>query len=44
MKCGCFSGTIDEFATKVNDTHAGDIHGEMYHLAIQMAKLKMEVD
>ena len=39
--CGCFRGTIDEFETKVNATHGGNMHAEMYHLAIQMAKLKL---
>ena len=42
--CGCFRGTIDEFETKVNATHGGNMHAEMYHLAIQMAKLKLGGD
>ena len=44
VKCGCFSGTIDEFETKVKATHGDNMHAKMYRLAIQMAKLKLGGD
>ena len=44
VKCGCFSGTIDEFETTVRTTHKDNIHAKMYILAIQMAKLKLGGD
>lgn len=44
VKCGCFSGTIDEFETTVRTTHGDNMHAKMYRLAIQMAKLKLGGD
>ncbi|MBS5145906.1 MAG: hypothetical protein KHY89_10510, partial [Butyricicoccus pullicaecorum] len=44
VSCGCFYGNIDEFTAKVRQTHGDNIHAKMYQLAIQMAKLKIEVD
>ena len=44
VKCGCFSGTIDEFETKVKATHKDNVHAKTYTLAIQMAKLKLGGD
>ena len=36
--CGCFHGTIDEFAVAVEMTHENNKHARVYKLAIQMAK------
>lgn len=39
--CGCFHGTIDEFATKVAKTHGNNEHAAAYHAAIQLAKIRV---
>ena len=39
--CGCFSGTLEQFEEKVNETHGNNKHGEEYRLAIELAKLKL---
>ena len=33
VNCGCFSGNIDQFATKVTETHGDNEHGQAYRLA-----------
>lgn len=38
VSCGCFFGDLDEFAAKVQKTHGDNHHGEVYRLAIEMAK------
>ena len=40
VRCGCFRGTIDEFADKVQETHGGNKHGKSYKALIDFAKLK----
>ena len=42
VNCGCFNGTLDEFAVKVNETHGDNKHGKAYQLAVELAKLQME--
>ena len=42
VKCGCFSGTIDEFEAAVKKTHGDNEHGKVYMLAIEMAKLRIK--
>jgi hypothetical protein len=37
VSCGCFHGTLDEFAFKVRETHANNEHGKTYKAAINMA-------
>ena len=44
VSCGCFKGDIDKFAEAVQNTHGDNIHGEMYRMAIQMAKKKFGVN
>ena len=44
VKCGCFSGTIDEFAAAVENTHGDNKYGQEYRLAIQLAKLHIGVN
>ena len=38
VKCGCFFGTIDEFAEKVKKTHAGNMYERDYKALIDYAK------
>lgn len=44
VKCGCFSGTIDDFEKQVQKVHADDKHGRVYALAIAMAREQIELD
>ena len=41
VKCGCFYGTLDEFAEQVEKTHGDNEHGRAYKLAIELAKLRI---
>ena len=43
VRCGCFTGNINEFAEKVKETHGDNHHGKIYKLAIEMAKEQIEV-
>ena len=40
VRCGCFCGMIDDFANRVEEEHGDDVHGKMYRLAIEMARVK----
>ena len=40
VRCGCFCGRIDDFAKRVEEEHGDDVHGKMYRLAIEMARVK----
>ena len=40
VKCGCFLGTIEEFATKVKETHGGTEHERDYLTMVEFAKIK----
>ena len=42
VACGCFSGTIDEFAEKVKGTHGDSKHFKTYMAAIELAKLQID--
>lgn len=42
--CGCFHGTIDEFAVKVAETHGDTLHGQAYRAAIQLAKIRVRTE
>ena len=42
VRCGCFRGTIDEFAAKVKETHRDNKHAKDYQLLIDFAKKKYE--
>lgn len=44
VKCGCFSGNIDEFEKQVQKVHGDDKHGRVYALAIAMAREQIELD
>lgn len=39
---GCFSGSIDAFLAKVNQTHGDNDHGEIYRLAVEIIKLRLD--
>lgn len=41
--CGCFSGTLEEFAAAVEKTHGDNEHGQAYRLAIELAKLRIKL-
>ena len=40
VKCGCFFGTIEEFAEKVKKTHAGNKYERDYNALIEYAKIR----
>jgi hypothetical protein len=39
--CGCFVGTLDEFAAKVTESHGDNEHAKAYELAIELAKVRI---
>ena len=41
VSCGCFYGDLDEFLEAVNKTHGDNEHGQVYRLAIEMAKKRI---
>ena len=41
VSCGCFNGSIDDFAAKVKAVHAGTKHEKTYLLAIELAKAQI---
>ena len=44
VKCGCFRGDIDEFEKAVGKTHKGTKHEKTYKLAIELAKLQIDLE
>ena len=44
VQCGCFFGTIDEFATKVHKTHHGNKHERDYNNLIDYVKIRFGID
>ena len=40
---GCFRGTIEEFENKVKETHGENKFAQEYFLAIQLAKLRINL-
>ena len=40
--CGCFYGTIAEFAEKVKQSHGDSKHAKTYAIAIELAKAQIE--
>ena len=40
--CGCFLGTLDEFAEKATATHGDNKHAKAYRAAVELAKVQME--
>lgn len=37
VRAGCFFGTLEEFKTKLNETHGGTIHETTYLMACELA-------
>ena len=44
VTCGCFSGTIDEFAAAVKKTHGDNKYGREYRTTIELAKIHIETE
>jgi hypothetical protein len=44
VACGRFSGSIDDFAAKVKQVHAGTKHERTYLLAIELAKAQIATE
>ena len=38
VRCGCFSGTVDEFLAAVQETHGDNRFGREYRIAAELAK------
>ena len=43
VKCGCFTGGIDNFEAAVLKTHGDNQHGRVYRLAIEMARAQIDL-
>ena len=44
VKCGCFFGTVDEFASKVKDTHGDNKYANQYFKVIDFVNKYFEKD
>ena len=44
VKCGYFTGNIDEFIDKVKTTHGDNEHGRAYLQATEIAKIRIKPD
>ena len=44
VKCGCFTGTIDDFLEAVNKTHGKNKHAKAYKLACELARVQIELE
>ena len=42
VRCGCFIGTIDEFAKRVKNVHRDSCLAEEYLMMIELAKLRLQ--
>ena len=43
VSCGCFRGTLDEFAKKVKETHRYNNHARDYKALVEFVKVKYGV-
>ena len=43
VAAGCFRGTIDDFEKAVKETHGDNEHAKAYMLAIELAKLRIDL-
>ena len=43
VNCGCFSGSLEAFAAAVDKNHGDSEHGKAYRLAIELAKLRINL-
>lgn len=44
VKCGCFTGTIDDFLEAVNKTHSENKHAKAYKLACELARVQIKLE
>ena len=44
VRAGCFFGTLEEFAAKVDDVHGDSFHGKKYRAAIELIKASTPED
>lgn len=42
--CGCFEGNLDEFSTKVKETHGDSKYAKEYLACIEVVKIHFEID
>ena len=42
--CGCFNGTLDEFAAKVKNTHKNSKYAREYLAAVEVVKIHFELE
>lgn len=42
VRCGCFAGPIDAFASKIKDTHGDNQYAKEYLMMIEIAKLRLQ--
>lgn len=43
VKCGCFHGNIDEFLSRVSETHGDNKHALVYRAAAEAAKVHIDL-
>ena len=43
VRCGCFTGDIEEFEKAVEEEHKGTKHEKTYKLAAELAKLQIDL-
>ena len=44
VRCGCFSGSLQEFVDKVEQTHGGSRYEKEYKLAAELAKVCIRLE
>lgn len=44
VSCGCFYGTLEEFAARVNEVHGDNKYGREYKAFIEMCKAHFDVE
>ena len=44
VKCGCFTGTIDNFLGAVEETHSENKHAKAYKLACELARVQIDLE
>ena len=44
VSCGCFSGTLEEFADKVKETHGDSKFAKEYLATIEIVKIHFEIE
>lgn len=44
VKCGCFTGTIDNFLGAVEETHGENKHAKAYKLACELARVQIDLE